>query len=513
MTTDAWLVGEGLRKDFHGVTAIGDAALSLRPGEVRGVVGPNGAGKSTLMQIVAGIHVPDAGRLLVDGRPVDLRGPDDALQHGIALVPQETLLAPHLTVAENIVLGREPRRLGATSTRESVRQAREALDRLGASVNPTRPVHELDPVERRMVMIARALLGRTRLLVLDEPTAALAPSEAEIVLDLVRRLSSRDVSILYVTHRFDDVEAVADTVTGVREARVVADLSREQITRAALVRLVDPGERSAAARERSTSAAGDVVLDVEGLRGGPLRGLDLQVRAGEVVGLAGLAGSGVDDAIAMIGAVTRATAGTVGVDGQALRRGDRRDAVRHGVAYVPGNRSLATLPRHDVAANITVVQWERLATGGVARPSRERRLADELAAQVDLRGRVDGAIEDLSGGNQQKAIFARWSSSTPRVLLLHDPTAGVDIAARAQIHELVADLAAAGTAVVVVSTDLAEIVDLADRVVVIDRGSVASELDGTALDEAALLAAMISTSPPSATDPSPATPSKETSHA
>lgn len=509
-TQQPWFVAEGLRKDFHGVTAIGDADLSLASGEVRGVVGPNGAGKSTLMQMIAGFHQPDAGRILVDDREVRLRAPEDALRHGIALVPQETLLAPHLTVAENVVLGREPRRWGATSGRESRRAARMALERLGAPVDPERPVHDLDPAERRMVMIARALLDQPRLLVLDEPTAALGPGEAAVVLDLVRRLAATQVSILYVTHRFDDLEAVADTVTGVREARVVADLAGTQVTRAELVRLVDPGERSGAGPRERTSAHDRVVLDVRGLSGGPLRTLDLTVHSGEVVGIAGLAGSGADEAVAMLGAVQRPTAGTVSVEGTSLRLGDRRQAVRHGVAYVPGDRALATLPHHDVAANMTLVQWEQLASRGVARPRRERELADGLAQQVDLRGRIDGPIEDLSGGNQQKAIFARWSSTTPRVLLLHDPTAGVDVGARAQLHSLVADLAAAGAAVVVVSTDLAEIVDLADRVVVIDRGTVTAELPRAGLDEGRLLDAMTSGTASSTHTPS-AVP-KESTH-
>jgi ABC-type sugar transport system ATPase subunit len=491
----AWLRAVGLTKVFNTVTAIGDADMSLEPGEVRGVVGPNGAGKSTLMQMLAGIHSVDGGELLIDDLPVRFRAPEDALDAGIALVPQEMQLAPHLSVAGNIVLGREPRRRGMVSESRSRQIAERALERLGAPIDPTAPIHTLSAVERRLVMVARALVSDARLVILDEPTAALAPHEASAILSMVRSLAATGVSFLYVSHRFDDIEAIADSVTGVRDARVIADLPRSEITRARLVELVTPvdsvSHRVEVERVRGAESAGDVLV-VENIVGGPLAGVSLTVGSGDIVGVAGLAGSGVDELMWMVAGIDARVSGDVIVEGTFVRSGDRLQATRAGIAYVPGDRSLATLPSHDIRSNISVANLADVATAGVPRRGRENARATKLAQRVRLVAPLTMALSSLSGGNQQKAIFARWMATDARVLLLHDPTAGVDVGARAEIHQRVRELAAAGNAVLVVSTDLPELVELTDRVLVLDRGEVVSELTGAEVTEPALLAAMTS---------------------
>jgi ribose transport system ATP-binding protein len=492
--TEPWLRGIGLTKTFDGVTAIGDADIEIRPGEVRGVVGPNGAGKSTLMQMLAGIHHIDGGRLLIDGAPVLLRSSRDALDAGIALVPQEMQLAPNLTVAGNIVLGQEPRRHGIVSVSRSRELAAQALRRLGTPIDPDLPVRRLTVVERRLVMVARALAAEARLIILDEPTAALAPGEAEAVLAMVSSLSATGVSFLYVSHRFDDIAAVASSVTGVRDARVIADLTREQITHARLVELVTPvdtqSHRPASRARRAGADAPEPVLIVDGVSSGPLRDVSFSVAAGEIFGAAGLAGSGVDELIWSVGGIAARDRGRVTVHGTELKSHDRISAVKAGIAYVPGDRTLATLPNHDITSNISLASLQEVSTNGVVVTRREQSRAAQMAQRVNLSGSLERRLSSLSGGNQQKAMFARWIATDATVLLLHDPTAGVDVGARAEIHQRIRELAAAGNAVIVVTTDLPELIELCDRVCVLDRGVVTETLVDDAITESGVLAAM-----------------------
>jgi ABC-type sugar transport system ATPase subunit len=499
--SEPWLRAVGLTKSFNGVIAIGNADLQLLAGEVRGVVGPNGAGKSTLMQMLAGIHRIDTGELYIDGEPVRFRTPQDGLDAGIALVPQEMQLAPNLTVAGNIMLGREPNRAGIVSMSRLRKLATEALAQLGTPLDPDAAVGTLTAVERRLVMVARALVQKARLIILDEPTAALAPSEAAAVLSMVTTAANTGVSFLYVSHRFDDIAAVADSVTGVRDAHIIANLDRGEITHARLVELVTPVDtisrrvRAKAASDSAVTATAAEVLVVEGLSNAPLHDATFTVKAGEILGASGLAGSGVDELIWAIGGITPRSAGRVIVEGQELKSNDRHQAVRAGVAYVPGDRTLAALPNHTIVSNISIASLGAVATAGIVSPSREMKRSRLMADRVNLSGSLTRALSSLSGGNQQKAMFARWIATEATVLLLHDPTAGVDVGARAEIHQRVRELAAAGNAVVLVTTDLSELVELSDRVLAFDRGYVVEELTGDDISENAVLAAMTKGTP------------------
>ncbi|GGM25794.1 MULTISPECIES: sugar ABC transporter ATP-binding protein [Micromonospora] len=498
MTGQPWLSAVGLHKQFGPTVAISGADLTLRPGEIRGVVGPNGAGKSTLMQILAGNLTPEHGEIRIDGTPVTFRRPGDAIAAGISLVPQEMRLGPNLSVADNVVLGNEPRRLGFVSARRSRQLAETALRRLGAHLDPDAAVTSLSPVDRRLVMVARALARDARLVILDEPTAALAPHEAGAILTAVRSIAATGVSFLYVSHRFDDIEQIADTVTGVRDARVVADLPRDQIRRAALVALVSPVDELShpvppTARAARAAATAEPVLRVDDLRGGPLQGVSLAVGPGEIVGVAGLSGSGADELMSMVAGITVRAGGTVRVAGGALPSGDRVRAVRAGVAYVPGNRTLAVLPNHDIRTNVSISNLRSFSRWGVPTGGRETTVVRRLMDAVRLTAAPGQTISSLSGGNQQKAVFARWMARDCTVLLLHDPTAGVDVRARAEIHQRVRELAATGLGVVVVTTDVPELVELSDRVLVLDRGALVADLPGAGLTEQAVLTAMVST--------------------
>jgi ABC-type sugar transport system ATPase subunit len=483
----AWLRADGLTKLYGGVVALEEASLSARGGEVRGLVGANGAGKSTLVKILTGVVAPDEGRVRVEGRDLALGRPKVALEAGIAAVPQELTVAPAMSVAENIMLGREPRAaLGLLKRRELRRRAAEVLRRVDAQLPLDEPVGRLPLVEQRLVMIARALSINARLVIFDEPTATVSRREVEVLLRTIRGLADRGVSVLYVSHRLDEIEQLCDAVTVLRDGRVVAELDRP--SRAALVELLATGTEKTARRreEPGERAVGDVVLQLRGVTGERLREVDLDVRAGEIVGLAGLAGSGAREVLLTLCGAVPYNEGRITVAGRGLAPADPVAAVRAGVVFLPGDRSLGTFPGHSVRHNVSLATLR----GVFLHRAEERSTVAALLDRVALRADPDAPISSLSGGNQQKALVARWIAADASVLLLDDPTAGVDVATRPELHRQILDLRDAGAAVLLVSTDVEELVELADRVVTFDRGLCTGELAGDELTHARLLAAI-----------------------
>jgi galactofuranose transport system ATP-binding protein len=481
-----WLQAEGLTKLYGGVVALEGASLSTRGGEIRGLVGANGAGKSTLVKILTGVVAPTEGRVLVEGRELVTGRPKESLQAGITAVPQELTVAPAMSVAENVMLGHEPRgRVGFLDLRELRRRAGGVLRTLDLELPLDEPVGRLPLVEQRLVMIARALSIRTRMVIFDEPTATVSPREVELLLRTIRGLAERGVAVLYVSHRLDEVEQLCDTVTVLRDGRVVADLSHA--SRDALVELLATGtEQTARRRADEGRELGDVLLELSGVGGERLRAIDLTARAGEIVGLAGLAGSGAREVLLTICGAVPWQEGRITVRGRPLSSGDPVGSVEADVAFLPGDRSLGTFPNHSVRHNVTVSAL----SGLFVRREQERSTVATLLDRVALRADGDAPISSLSGGNQQKALVARWIASGARVLLLDDPTAGVDVATRPEIHRQILRLRDAGAAVLLVSTDLEELVELADRVVTFDRGAVTGQLAGDDLSPARLLAAI-----------------------
>ena len=488
-----WLEARGLTKTYGGVRALDAASLSIRAGEVRALLGANGAGKSTLVKILTGLVAPDAGEVLVDGVPLRLGRAKESLRARIASVPQELTLAPSMTVAENVLLGHEPQRWGGVRPRALRRRAREVLRSLGLDVDADAAVGTLRLIEQRLVMVARALSYDARLVIFDEPTATVSPLEVGRVLDAIESLAEHGVSVLYVSHRLDEVERICDSVTVLRDGAVVADLA-ERATHGQLVALLAP-ERDATERaaRRPSPERGRPVLVVRGLTAERLHGIDLVAHAGEVVGLAGLAGSGARELVlALIGAIP-ATAGTIDVDGGRVASGSSLRAVESGIGFLPGNRALAAFANHSVRHNVTLSSLARHALGPFVNVNDERASVTALLERVRLRASQGQPISSLSGGNQQKAIVARWIASNARVLLLDDPTAGVDVGTRPEIHREILELCAAGAAVLLVSTDVDELAELADRCVVFDRGAIVAELEEEDLTPGRLLAAMTRT--------------------
>jgi ABC-type sugar transport system ATPase subunit len=484
----AWLRAEAVTKVYGGVVALDAASLTLREGEIRGLVGANGAGKSTLVKILTGMVAPTEGQVLVDGERLPAGRPKESLRAGIAAVPQELTVAPAMTVAENVLLGHEPRgRFGRLRRHELRRAAARVLRDIELAVPVDAPVGSLPVIEQRLVMIARALSRDARLVIFDEPTATVSPREVDLLLRAVRSLSERGISVLYVSHRLDEIEALCDSVTVLRDGRVLVELSG-QTSRSALVELLAP---SAVPVARPPGRLGDrAALAVTDLTGERLRGVSLTVRESEVVGLAGLAGSGARELLLTICGAVPFERGSVVVGGRRLPSGRPVAAVAAGVAYLPGDRSLAAFPNHSVRDNVSVSALRRHSLAGLVRRGSERSAVSELLDRVSLRADPTASISSLSGGNQQKAIVARWIATGARVLLLDDPTAGVDAATRPEIHRQIFELRDAGRAIVLISTDVDELVELADRVVTFDRGRVTGELSGGDVTSARVLASM-----------------------
>jgi len=476
------------------VRALDTASLALRSGEIRGLVGANGAGKSTLVKILTGLVVPVAGDVLVDGKPLQLGRAKESLRAGIASVPQELTVAASMTVAENVLLGHEPRgRLGHIRMRELRSRARHVLDSLSLDVDVDARVGTLRLIEQRLVMVARALSHEARLVIFDEATATVAPVEVGLVLGTIEALRRRGVAVLYVSHRLDEIERICDSVTVLRDGRVVAERERSP-KHADLVELLAP-EREAAERgaRRRPATGARAVLAVRGLSGERLRDVDLVAHAGEIVGLAGVAGSGARELVlTLVGDVPYAE-GSIEIDGSRLGPGSPLRAVKAGIGFLPGDRALAVFADHSVRHNVSLSALARHAFGPFVDINDERASVATLLERVRLRANQAAPISSLSGGNQQKAIVARWMASNARALLLDDPTAGVDIATRPEIHRQILDLCGAGAAVVLVSTDVDELAELPDRCVVFDRGAVVAELAGAELTPARLLAAMTRT--------------------
>ncbi|MEX2612164.1 MAG: sugar ABC transporter ATP-binding protein [Gaiellaceae bacterium] len=484
-----WLEAVDLTKRYGGVLALDSASVAARPGEVHGLVGANGAGKSTLVKCLTGMIRPTSGSVVVDGRSLPPGRPVLSLRAGIASVPQELIVAPTMTVAENIMLGHEPRGpLGWVRKRELNRRAEEALASISLDLPLNAPVGQLQLIEQRLVMIARALSFSSRLVIFDEPTATVSPHEAALLLETVRGLAARGVCVLYVSHHLREIEAVCDAVTVLRDGRVVADLART--THEALVALLAPDTHSKLRPAREERSPGDIVLDVRTVWGPRLHDVSLAVRAGEIVGLAGLAGSGARELLLTVYGATPFTAGSITLGGRRLRSGNTLHAVECGVGFLPGDRSLGTFPSHTVRHNVTLPSLSRYARAGFVDRGAERSAVAALLDRVALRANAEAPITSLSGGNQQKALVARWIGSNARLLLLDDPTAGVDVATRPELHAQIRMLSSAGVGVLLVSTDAEELAELSDRVVVFEHGAMTGELPPDVLTPARVLAAM-----------------------
>jgi ribose transport system ATP-binding protein len=480
----------GIVKEFPGVRALDGVDLDVRAGEVHCLLGQNGAGKSTLIKVLAGAHQPDAGSITWDGTPVHLGNPQAAMAHGIATMYQELDLVPGLTVADNVFLGRERARLGLTRPAQANRTATELLTRLGhPEIRPTAEVGSLSAASQQMVSMARALSQDARLIVMDEPSAVLDSEEVDHLFQVIRDLTADGVAVVYISHRLEEIREVGDRITVLKDGRTVATglPARETPTRDVItlmtgrtIEYVFPPRREPADPDAAPLLeVSDLALD------GSFAGVSFTVRPGEVLGLAGLVGSGRSEILETVYGARKASSGTVQVAGRRLRAGDVAAAVSAGVGLAPEERkSQGLLLGEPIYRNITVSSLARFSRGGFLSGGAERQAAREQAEALDLRPvDVDREVRTLSGGNQQKVVLARWLLRDCTVLLLDEPTRGVDVGARSEIYGLIRALADRGVAVVVVSSEIPEVLGLADRVLVVADGAVVATAAAEELDE------------------------------
>ena len=476
---DNLLEMRGISKSFPGVMALSDVGISLTRGEVLGIVGENGAGKSTLMKILAGVFAGDEGEVLLDGKPFRPRGPRDALDAGIIVIHQELSLVPERSVAENIYLGNLPRSPWGTVRRRLLhREAARLLARVGLSIDPGRPVRSLGIAQQQLVEIARALSREARVIVLDEPTATLTLTEQRILFATMKTLTAAGVGLVFISHHLDEVFEVADRVTVLRDGRSVDTRTTPQWNQDGLIQAMVNRPLEALFPHRD-ARLGEVLLDVKDLAcHGHFDGVSLQVRSGEVVGLGGLIGAGRTEVLKTIYGAAPATGGTIHVGGRPRAMRSPRDAIRSGIALVPEDRKGEGLVlAFPVRSNVALSTLKALSSLRVLRPRR----IDALAARAvrDLRIRTPSVrqrVRSLSGGNQQKVVLARALTTSPRVFLLDEPTRGIDVGAKVEVYRLINDLAEKGAAILVVSSDMTELLGLCDRIVVMRTGRVAGSV-------------------------------------
>lgn len=470
---------ENVSKSFGPVRVIEDVTVHVRPAHVQVLLGENGAGKSTLIKMMSGIHQPDGGRILVDGRPVVLDGVRAAESHGIATIHQELNLVPTMTVAENVLMGRLPARGGIVDRRRTREIARRALDRIGLDTDLDRPVSSLGVAQQQLVEIAKALSLDARMLILDEPTAALTRGEIEVLFSVVRDLRRDGVGMVFISHHLEEIAAIGDDVSVLRDGLLVADVPAST-PEPELVRLmVGRDITDHYPRRREYRGPSEVLLDVQGVtRRGVLEDVSLQVHAGEVVGIAGLVGAGRTELLRAIAGADPYDAGAVQVRGARLSAHGVDRAIAAGIGHVPEDRKTQGLVLGaSVAENIGYATLASSARWGLADRSGQHERAGEVAGRLRIRMRdLDQPVRDLSGGNQQKAVFARWVLAGSDILLLDEPTRGVDVGARVEIYEFVNAVTAAGGAVVMVSSDLPEVLGMSDRILVMSGGRLAGEL-------------------------------------
>ncbi|MEU1697982.1 sugar ABC transporter ATP-binding protein [Streptomyces pseudogriseolus] len=496
---------EGIRKTFPGVVALDGVDFDLRRGEVHVLLGENGAGKSTLIKMLSGAYTPDDGRITVGGEEVRISGAQDSEKLGIASIYQEFNLVPDLTVAENIFLGRQPRRFGMIDRRRMDADAEVLLKRVGVDVSPRARVRELGIARLQMVEIAKALSLDARVLIMDEPTAVLTSDEVEKLFSIVRRLREDGVGIVFITHHLEEIAALGDRVTVIRDGRSVgqvpASTPEDELVRLMVGRSIDQQYP----RERADAGAGDALLKVEGLtRNGVFHDVSFEVRAGEVVGIAGLVGAGRTEVARAVFGADPYDAGTVHVGGVRLRGHDVNAAMEAGIGLVPEDRKGQGLVLDaSVEENLGLVTLRSSSRAGLVDLKGQREAAARIAGQLGVRMAGLGQhVRTLSGGNQQKVVIGKWLLADTQVLILDEPTRGIDVGAKVEIYQLINELTAAGAAVLMISSDLPEVLGMSDRVLVMAQGRLAGELDAADATQDAVMALAVSTSPDTLDSPS-----------
>jgi rhamnose transport system ATP-binding protein len=478
-------------KSFGGAHALQDVHFEIFPGEVHALLGENGAGKSTLIKIITGVYQPDAGELFLEGRPVRFADTRAAQAQGIAAIYQEPSLFPDLDIAENIMVGRQPTGRAGVDWKRMYQEAAALLRRLGLPLDPRMKARELSVAQQQIVEIARALSVNAKILIMDEPTSSLTLREVDDLFGIVRQLRAAGTAVVFISHRLEELFALADRVTTLRDGRYVGTRPITEVTTEELIRMM-VGRTLDELFPKQDVAAGEVVLEVEGLGvAGSFSDVSFQLRRGEIVGMAGLIGAGRTDVARALFGIEPATAGTIKLDGRAVTIKSPDAAMALGIGYVPEDRKEHGLVlKMSIADNITLPVLSRFARLGWLDARRELEAAAAAARQLEVKmAHVGQHVGQLSGGNQQKVVLAKWLGTQPRVLILDEPTRGIDVGTKAAVHRLMSSLAAQGLAVLMISSELPEILGMSDRILVMREGRLTGQFSRTEATQERLMAA------------------------
>jgi rhamnose transport system ATP-binding protein len=473
-----------ITKNFGGVSALDDVSFELNAGEIHALVGENGAGKSTLIKIITGAHAADRGTIELNGKILEHNNPGISRSLGIAAIYQQPALFPDLTVAENIALrmeGQGPWRIIRWNARR--KSAKKLLDQVGATISPDASVRELTMPQQQLVEIAAALGSNAKILILDEPTASQSDREVENLFRVIADLKSQGVGMIYISHRLEELGQIADRVTVLRDGKLIGTRLMKDVDRAELIRLM-VGREVSAVFPKQIVPLGDIVLQTQNLccTTSGVKNVGISVRAGEILGLAGLVGAGRTEVANVLFGLTPADSGEIHLNGNAIKVRTPKAAVTLGIAYVPEDRRRhGVILEMPVAANTTLAILRQISSAGLINFKQERQIATEFVQQMGTKtASIDSPVGTLSGGNQQKVALSRWLATKPKVLILDEPTQGVDVGAKSEIHRLMGDLARQGLAIMMISSELPEVLGMSDRVVVMHAGQVAGELDRAA---------------------------------
>ncbi len=477
-------------KAFPGVLALSKVNLGLRRGEVHALVGENGAGKSTLIKIICGVYQPTEGALYWNGRQASIHSPAEALRLGIVPVHQELNLEPYLSVAENIFIGRQPKnRFGLIDHRRMNEMAVSWLQELGMKTEPSAPVGSISVAERQMVSIARAVSLNAALVIFDEPTSSLTRRETELLFEVVTRLRDKGLGIIYISHRMEEIFGLCDRVTIMRDGNVIGTAAVNEISTDEIIRKMI-GRDLRDMFKKEGSRPGETVLEVRNLTvPGLLRGVSLSLRRGEILGLAGLVGAGRTELARAIVGDLKYDSGTLLIEGRQVHIKSPTEAIKAGIGLVPEERKeLGLVLGLSVKKNISIAILRRLARLGLVRPREETRVARTYVQRLSIKTpSLAQGVQFLSGGNQQRVVIAKWLATTPKILIVDEPTRGIDVGAKAEMHVLLNDLAKQGVSIIMISSELPEVLAMSDRILVMHEGAIVAELDGRATNEEEIL--------------------------
>jgi ribose transport system ATP-binding protein len=484
---------KGIVKRFPGVVALDDVSLAVYPGEVVALIGENGAGKSTLMKITGGVYQPDAGAIFIEGREAVINSVADAIRLRIGFIHQELNVLDNLDVASNIFLGREPQRFGPLRIIDSRRmydEARVYLERLGLDVSPDTPLSRLSIAQQQLVEIAKSLSQQARILIMDEPTSSLTLTETERLIEVVKELRAQGVSVIYISHRLGEVGQLADRVVALRDGRNAGELSRSEITHDRMVRMM-VGRDISNFYVQTEGGARESAFEVRGLRTRryPQHAVSFAARRGEILGFAGLVGAGRSELAEAVFGVEPPVAGELLLEGRALRIRSPQDAIREGIYLAPEDRRRAGLILEEaIRKNVSLPSLARYASAGLVNSDAESRAAKEVCGRLNVKApSVEVAVGTLSGGNQQKVVLAKWLAREPKVLIFDEPTRGIDVGAKHEIYELMRGLARAGVVIIMVSSDMEEVLGVSDRVAVMHEGRLTGILEREECNEEAVM--------------------------